>query len=357
VSRAGKALGGMLAAAMMLSTVWVLTPGGSGTVLAEGVGRATWTPAESTTSANASRFLIDDDSITYRTEAIWDRGQAAGLAAYLDSGLRYTHEVNDRGGRLSATGYWATNLPDPAFDRDDDDGDRRWEEAEIIAGAQAPVPGQTYVTLVQFSRWHGKRSGGECSWAWDRRLGTTEVLSQLSRDMFGEWQAERYTLAYESLPYPRVGTRPDIPADSTRPRCADARPGAGQSGFVVTFARPLSWSELTGLVSVGSGMWTAFEAIGSSPHDELVWTCGGPVDDAHRLAPCRDMGVRPAGVTAAVGYFDGLAIGQLRDDPAVAATSDLRDSLTGLLFDVGGFGIERPGLTVNDRYWELSLAD
>ena len=34
-----------------------------------------------------------------------------------------------------------------------------------------------------------------------------------------------------------------------------------------------------------------------------------------------------------------------------------RDSLTGLLFDIGGFGVERPGLTVNDRYWELFLAD
>ncbi len=69
------------------------------------------------------------------------------------------------------------------------------------------------------------------------------------------------------------------------------------------------------------------------------------------------MGVRPHGVTAAVGYFDQLAEGQLRESAAVVAVDPLQDSLTGLLLDVGGFGVEPPGLTVNDRYWELVLAD
>jgi hypothetical protein len=30
--------------------------------------------------------------------------------------------------------------------------------------------------------------------------------------------------------------------------------------------------------------------------------------------------------------------------------------VTGLLFDVGGFGVVRPGLTVNDAWWEVSPA-
>jgi hypothetical protein len=353
----GYALAGTVAAALALSTVLVVAPGGVRPTLAQGVGQASWTPAQSTTTASSSNHLIDDDSITYRTDAAWDRAQAEGLAAYLTNGLRYTHELNDRSGRLSATGYWATNLPDPAFDRDDDDGDGRWEEAEIIAGSQAPRAGQTYTSMVQFSRWHGKRATGSCSWAWDRRQGTTEVLSQLSRNLLGEWQAERYTLTYSRLPYGRVGTRPSLPAGAPRAQCSDARPGTNQHGFIVTFERPLPWSEFTNLISVGSGKWTAFEAIGSKPGDELPWTCGGPVRDKLRLAPCRDMGVRAEGVSGAIGYFDDLAVGQLRDHPAVARVDGLRDSLTGLLFDVGGFGVERPGLTVNDRYWELFLAD
>ena len=69
------------------------------------------------------------------------------------------------------------------------------------------------------------------------------------------------------------------------------------------------------------------------------------------------MGVAPDGVVAAVGYFDGAALDELRAAPAVARVAELQDAVTGLLFDVGGFGVERPGLTVNDSYWELFLPD
>jgi len=324
---------------------------------ATGVGGATWTPAESTTTSSVSQLLVPGDSFTVRTDAVWDREQARGLANYLDTGLRYTHELNDRQGRLSATGYWATNFPDPAFDRDDDDGDRRWEEAEVIAGATPPKPGRTYTTLVQFSRWHGKRSKGVCDWSWDRRRGDIELLSQLSRDAFGEWQAERYTLTYETLGYPRVDPQPGLPAAVPPARCRDADPSANQSGFVVTFARPLSWSEMTGLVSAGSAKWTAFEAVGPHPQDDLTWTCGGPFDDELRTAPCKTLGLDPEGLSAAAGYLDPIAADQLRAHPDVVAVDELRDSLTGLLFSIGGFGVERPGLTVNDRYWELVLTE
>ncbi len=329
----------------------------SSTTQAAGVGGASWTPSQSMTTPQAASFLVEDDAIDYRTAAIWDAAQAAGLERYLSTGLRYTLEVNDRSGRLSATGYWATNHPDPSFDRDDDDGDGRWEEAEVIAGREAPDPGRTYTATMQFSRWHAKRVSGRCTWAWDRRQGRTEVLSQLSRELLGEWQAERYTLTYDTQPFPRAGQRPQLPTEVAIPRCRDQRPGVNQDGYVVTFSRPLSWRVFSDLVSMGSGKWTAFEALGASDQDDLPWTCGGPVEGAVRLSQCRAMGVRPHGVTAAVGYFDSVAAGQLRGDRAVAAVESLQDPLTGLLLDVGGFGVEPPGLTVNDRYWELVLAD
>lgn len=349
----GAPAGALVAVAVALATLVVLAPAAAGS----GVGGATWTPAESTTVPLASRFLTDGDAITYRTDSVWDDAQAQGLGVYLDRGLRYTHEVNDRSGRLSATGYWSTNHPDPAFDRDDDDGDGRWEEAEVIAGAVRPETGRTYTSLVQFSRWHGKRVRGSCEWAWDRRRGRTEILSQLSRNLLGEWQAERFTLSYDALEYPRLGPRPELPADRALPRCRDEFAGVNQQGYVVTFSRPLRWARLTNLLSVGSGKWTAFEAIGAHPQDDLAWTCGGPFDDALRLGPCRDMGLRISGVTAAVGYLDPLSVAQLREEPAVAAVEQLQDPLTGLLYGVGGFGIDPPGLTVNDRYWELGLVE
>jgi len=327
------------------------------TVTATGVGGATWTPSQSSTTTTESGFLTPGDSITIRTDAVWDREQVDGLTRYIDTGLRYTHELNDRAGRLSATGYWATNHPDPTYDRDDDDGDRRWEEAEIIVGPYPPEAGRTYTTLVPYSRWHGKRQQGTCQWAWDRRKGEAEVLSQLSRDAFGEWQSERYTLTYETVDYPRVDVGPELPAGTTRARCRDADPGPDQSGFVVTFARPLGWDEMTGLVSAGSAKWTAFEAIGSHPEDRRTWTCGGPFEDQLRFGPCRTLGLEVEGMTAAVGYLDPVAVDQLRDSDDVVAVDSLRDSLTGLLFSIGGLGVERPGLSVNDRYWELVLTE
>lgn len=326
-------------------------------VSAQGVGRASWTPSTSVTEFARSRFIVPDDSITYWNESIWSGVQVDGLRAYANTGLHYTHEVNDRTGRLSATGYWATNLPDPAFDRDDDDGDLRWEEAEIIAGAQVPTAGSTYSSLVQFSRWHSKRQNGACVWAWDRRLGTSEVLSQLSRDLLGEWQAERFTLTYDSLAYPRVEPRPEMPAETPVARCREIPARPSQSGIVVTFNEPIAWEAFIQLQDIGFGRWTAWEAIGSRAVDQLTWTCGGPVHGQLGVSPCEDMGMAVQGVTAAVGYYDEAAINALRSHGSVAQVDGLRDAVTSLLQDVGGLGVEPAGLTVNDAYWELFLPD
>lgn len=357
MNRPHVAMVGGMAIVLVLVTVLVAPTARPSIVLALGVGRASWTPSESSTVGLPSRFLVDGDSITFRTDAVWDRSQIEGLETYVADGLRYTHEINDRDGRLTATGYWATNHPDPAFDRDDDDGDGRWEEAEITAGAELPAAGRPYTSLFQFSRWRGKRERGSCDWAWDRRRGRAEVLSQMSRDLFGEWQALRYTLDYDSIEYPRVGARPVLPSEVATARCREPRPRPSQRGVLVTFARPLSWDTFSGLRRDGSGRWTAFEAIGSVSGDDRIWTCGGPVDGDASPARCRDMGLRLDGVSAALGYFDRSVIDALREDEKVARVEDLRDAVTGLLFDVGGFGVERPDLTINDAYWDLFLAD
>jgi hypothetical protein len=161
-------------------------------------------------------------------------------------------------------------------------------------------------------------------------------------------------LTYDAEPYPRVDARPLLDAAVTRATCGDARPGPSQAGVVVTFVEPLAWTEFLALPLAGEGRWTAFEAVGSNGQDALTWTCGGPVSAELDLRPCRDMGIAPEGVVAAVGYFDGDAQAELRSSDRVARVAELQDAVTGLLFDVGGFGVERPGLTVNDAWWEVS---
>ena len=322
-------------------------------VLAVGVGGATWTPADSTTTATESRFLVPGDAVTYETVARWSPEQVRGLGRYTADGLRYTYEINDRSGRLSATGFWATNHADPAFDRDDDDGDGRWEEAEITVGSAAPRPGREYHSIVQFTRWHPKRKGGRCTWAWDRRLGTTDVLAQLSVDLLGEWQAQRFTRSTEQLAYPRVGPPPGVPEDAPRATCRVRRPiDPSHVGIVVTFERPLSWATFRALPE-GEGRWTAFEAVGSSDRAGGQWTCGGPVSNLG-LRPCRTLGVDLDGVVAAIGYYEPSVVDQLRRHEAVARVDDLRDALTDLLSDIGGFGVQPPDLTINDSWWERS---
>ena len=156
VRSAGAATAGALVLALAALTA------GAPAVSAQGVGGASWTPLASVTTSSPATFFVPGDALVVRTDATWDQAGSESLASYQAQGLRYTHEANDVTGRLSATGYWATNHPDPAYDRDDDDGDGRWEETEVIAGTRPPEPDRTYTTLIQFSRWHAKRQAGEC---------------------------------------------------------------------------------------------------------------------------------------------------------------------------------------------------
>jgi hypothetical protein len=324
---------------------------------ANGVGNASWTPSSAETTAYPSDLLVPGDSLTVRTVKVWPREQVEGLGRYVAAGLRYTHEVNDRSGRLSATGYWATNLPDPAFDRDDDDGDGRWEEAEITAGAELPKAGRPYTALVQLSRWREVQRRKRCDRAWDLRAGEMEVLSQLSRELLGEWQAERYTLAYDRVRYGRSDPRPDLPADAPEPDCGPAGDqGEGTTDLVVTFARPIGWDEL--LEMGGERLpWSAYEAIGSHPDDDLLWTCGGPTAGRDRdgLQACRTFSVEAEGVVAAGGHFTDAEAARVRVDERVIRVREWHDSLPTWVAQLAGIEVEPPDLTLDDAYWSLVL--
>jgi hypothetical protein len=183
-------------------------------------------------------------------------------------------------------------------------------------------------------------------------MGSVEVLSQLSRELFGEWQAERYSLTYDRQPYPRVGDRPKLPADASRPPCVEVPPtDAARDGVIVTLAAPMGWDDAVALA--GLGRWLAFEAAATVRGDDRPWTCGGPVEERPGLAVCEQLGVEPQGITALAGYVDPGTGASLRADPRVARVDGLRDPVETLIGDLGGLDTDPPDLTINDAWWEI----
>jgi hypothetical protein len=176
-----------------------------GPVAAAGVGGASWTPATARAVLTVSGFRTFRDSVYVFVWLSWDRRTLRALRSYGADGLRYTQEVNDLSGWLSATGAWTSDLPGASYDRDDDDGDGRWEEVEITAtDVDAIEAGRTYLVGFQLSRWWRACEDDSCPWRWSHRGGTIGVLSQLSRDFLGEWQAIRWTNPWALLRYPRM---------------------------------------------------------------------------------------------------------------------------------------------------------
>lgn len=187
-----------------------------------GLGGATWAPAEAQPRLVRSGVRVMGDAwyvfVTFR----WDEAGLRALRRYTADGLRYTQEVNDLTGRLSATGFWMSDLPGARFDRDDDEGDGRWEEAEVTSADPARLRAETdYTVGIQLSRWWEDCSSDPCRLRWSFRSGRVALLSQLSRFFLGEWQAVRYTLPWAVLRSP----------SEPRPARSPARPAVGETSI------------------------------------------------------------------------------------------------------------------------------
>lgn len=174
-----------------------------------GVGGATWTPRVAVTTMALAGFRTQRDSVYVFIRLTWDKAGVRALRRYEQDGLRYTQELHDDSGHLSGTGFWISDLPGASYDRDDDDGDGRWEELEITATEPGAIePDRTYVVGFQLSRWSRTCDDDGCPWRWTYRGGQVWALSQLSEFFLGEWQASRWTRGYAYERYPRMA-RPD----------------------------------------------------------------------------------------------------------------------------------------------------
>jgi hypothetical protein len=97
----------------------------------------------------------------------------------LDEYDRYfTHDARDNNSNLNAVGMYST-LPLPYFDADDDNGDLKWEEAEVTSEQQLfPNANATYYSRLHLMRWW--RSCPTCAYHWDGGGGSITQVAQLS---------------------------------------------------------------------------------------------------------------------------------------------------------------------------------
>jgi len=73
--------------------------------------------------------------------------------------MYYTHDHTDMSGKLHGVGA-GTNIPNAKFDRDDDDGDGRYEEYEVVSLDQAfPTTNQDFYVWVTYYQKQGIGSG------------------------------------------------------------------------------------------------------------------------------------------------------------------------------------------------------
>lgn len=159
-------------------------------------------------------------------------------------GYRYTQDFRDLNDNVHATSRFATTLLSPVYDRDDDNGNKRWEEAEITSNSvNFPSVGENYYADVQFSHWYPACSGG--CYTWDKDGGSVAYQSQISfwDPIFGEWQTHRFSGTYRNIPYP-VQNAPAAASLPEHPASASA--SSGQDHVRTKFT-----AEVDGLLVVG----------------------------------------------------------------------------------------------------------
>ncbi|MFN8620580.1 MAG: hypothetical protein U0869_07555 [Chloroflexota bacterium] len=191
--RVHRLIGPLLAALLAVATTGL-------PAAATGVGGATWSPKHVRMVITQAGYRTYLDSVYVFLELRWDKAGVRALRDYEAQGWRYTQEVNDLSGRLSGTGSFVSDLPGASYDRDDDDGDGRWEEVEVTATeAGAIKAGRTYHVGFHLTRW--SRTCDDCRWTWTHKGGRAWGLSQLSSNFLGEWQAMRWTNPWASVRY------------------------------------------------------------------------------------------------------------------------------------------------------------
>jgi hypothetical protein len=186
--------------ALFLALLAVFVPVGS--VLAHFTEWPSW--SEATALYTNYTTFVNNDSVRASIYAMyWDSTRRANMLHQAQShGLRFTADVQDISGHLSAANRFDTNLPAPYFDRDM--GSYRCHEAEITADSSSfPAASSYYSAGFYFT--HFWKAGG---WVWDSNGGSLSYAEQLS--MYTWWLDDVWNTAspiYGAGATAELGTR------------------------------------------------------------------------------------------------------------------------------------------------------
>jgi len=164
------------------------------------------------------------DIVGIRTTMRWNQEHAQNVRNYSSGGEYYTHDITDMSDNLNGWCLW-TNFPDPYYDWDDDNGNRKWEESEVVSvNTNFPTQDQYYSVNSYFTRWYEKCSPWwNCWWEHDGGSGTVNITPAVSYWQgwpFNEYQTRYYdsnpvTVSYgaDSSPSTRAQAAPMAQAE------------------------------------------------------------------------------------------------------------------------------------------------
>lgn len=167
---------------------------------------------------STTKCRVSGDRFTSYAYVRWTSTEANNLRSTASGyNVRYTQDMRDGNDNVHADGYWTSNFPSPAFDRENDAGfpvtETKHEEAEVTATSSSfPTAGTTYYFSARYSHWWGSDPCGPNGDNGGGNIGHNEHMSQYS---FGEWNT--YNFAYsgtKNVSYPYVCVVGSCPASA-----------------------------------------------------------------------------------------------------------------------------------------------
>lgn len=289
------------------------------------------------------------DSFSMRANMSWVSLPAQNQRANQVNHIFFTMDQNDISHNVEAYAFGGT-IPDPYFDTDDDNGDYRSDEGEIVSERTTfPSAGVTYSATIYWSHWY---TGFSYFWAYDPDGGSVEFDENLST-MVCPFPCDKYDThggtnvnwflnktypanpqGLVSVPNDAVSTPPSaigngsaagrsyevtpgnspsevtLHADMSRGLASYARSAqllaertitGGSAEGVVTFSHPLSWDEFASVERAGLDV-RQIELVSAPDKDGLRWTIfvpnePGRIQMAEGIAA--DAGVEVLGIVSA----------------------------------------------------------